>query len=175
MSNSGSNPGGETPPENKRPSAARLGLSVTLGSGERETIQTDPEAYIKTRYLEGDSTVQIADKLEAAGTDRGLANSVVSELEKDPVVVSERKQDSGPRTRNTLISVIFGIVVYVGVVAVFVVAGVGGLVIQIPALILAVVLGRVLYSRLKGTKDSTESDGQGPKVDRNDKARRLSR
>ena len=176
MSNIGSNPGGETPPESRRTSAARLGLSVNLEPGEREAIQTDPEGYIRQRYLEGDATVQIADKLEAGGADRRLAQSVVAALEKDTAAVSERKQGTGSRTRNTLISVICGVAVYVAVVAVLAVAGGqwASLLVQIPALALAVVLGRVLYSKLKGGKDPTES-GQGPKVDRNEKARRLSR
>ncbi len=51
MSNSGSNPEGETPSDSRRASGARLDLSVNLESEERDAIQTDPEGYIRKRYL----------------------------------------------------------------------------------------------------------------------------
>ena len=175
MSTSGNSPQGETPQEDRRTSGARLGLSVSLGAGEKEAIQTDPNGYIKQLYLEGTATAQIADRLEAAGADRRLAQTVVAGLEADPEVVAERKQGAGSRTKNLLISVIVGIVVYVAVVLVFMLARVGGLLVQIPALVLAIVLGRVVYSRMNGSKGEGSGGGPSKKLDRDDKARRLSR
>ena len=123
-------------------------LNANLELGEWESIQTNPADFIRKRYTEGDSTLQIADKLEAGGADRGLARSVVAGLEKDSTATTERKRNR-PRTRNIIISVIFGILAYIVLVVLAMLVGFGGLLIQLPALVVAVVLGRGLCIILK--------------------------
>ena len=144
MSSSGGNPAGGIPSEDTQGGARRLGLNANLEPGERELIQTNPEDFIRNRYIEGDSTLQIADKLDVAGADRRLARSVVAGLEKDSTATTERKRNH-PRTRNIIISVIFGILAYIVLVVLATIVGFGGLLIQPLALVVAVVLGRVLY------------------------------
>lgn len=83
-----------------------------------------------------------------------MAHSVVADLEKDSTVVAERKKGSGARTRNIIISVIFGIGAYSVLVILAMIVGLGGLLIQIPALVIAIFLGRGLYGFLKRPLDN---------------------
>ncbi len=94
MSSSGSNPQGEGPYRGRPMSPGQLGLSAPLDPREREVIKSDPDGFIRTRYLDGDNVPQIADKLEEAGVDRSLARSVVADLEKDSELAAERRERS---------------------------------------------------------------------------------
>ena len=122
------------------------------------------------------------DPTTSGGTEAERNDSLPLELDAQPEQEGEESssedQENGersqPRARNVIVSVIAGILVYVVVVGAIMVAGVGGLVVQIPALILAVVLGRLVYARLRGGKETTGS-GPRPKLDRDERARRLSR
>ena len=169
------------PSDRSRTGPARLGLGIRLEPDEAEEIQGNTDEYIKRRFKRGDSVLHIADRLEAAGADRALARTVTDQLNAEEGFSEAREIGEGnsSKPRRVALSVVAGIITYVAVVAIFMVANVGGLAIQIPALILAVVLGRVLYSALKGrnvaeSSSSAESSPR-PKLDRNEKARRLSR
>ena len=137
------------PPNGTRQSTtAWLGLGPTVTADEAEAIQSDPEAFVVSQLTSGVGNRKVRERLELSGMGREDADSLVQRLARanGQAIGNVRNRH---RTRNTIISIFVGFLIYVVVVVAFMFAGRGGLVIQVPAFILAVVLGRDFYMYIR--------------------------
>ena len=132
----------------RQSTTAWLGLGPTMTADEAEAIQSDPEAFVVSQLTGGVGNRKVTEKLELSGMGRGDADSLVQRLARahGQAIGDVRNRH---RTRNTIISIFAGVLIYVVVVVAFMFAGLGGLVIQVPAFILAVVLGRGFYMYIR--------------------------
>ena len=124
---------------------------TTLEPGEIELLRVDPDAFVSKRQRAGDRPQQIRAKLESARTSVAVRPSREERFATDVSVATDR-----PRVRKNsggagkiIASVIVGVIGYILFVGIFMLVGVGRLVIQLPGLAVAVILGRGMYSFLK--------------------------
>ena len=124
---------------------------ATLEPGELESLKADPDAFIRKRSSAGDSVHQIGAKVAMAKANLEASRSDVEQpasTQEATVKVERRKRDNG-KTLRIVISVFCSIMVYVFLVGLAMIFGFGGLMIQLPAMGVAIAGGKATYEYLK--------------------------